>query len=161
MIGTLDTARREVTIIGAGVSGMLAAYALDKKGYRVTLVEEKAKAGGLIQTRRTAYGMAETAAHSLLATPEVFALCEELGVELAEVRRDSRARFIVRGGRLRKFPLSAGEAVRTFARAAFARRFHLLIGEPPLAYLTHGEALALRERLLALAAGSPQELPEL
>ncbi|HZI19915.1 MAG TPA: protoporphyrinogen oxidase [Pyrinomonadaceae bacterium] len=121
MIGTLDTARREVTIIGAGVSGMLAAYALDKKGYRVTLVEEKAKAGGLIQTRRTAYGMAETAAHSLLATPEVFALCEELGVELAEVRRDSRARFIVRGGRLRKFPLSAGEAVRTFARAAFAR----------------------------------------
>jgi protoporphyrinogen/coproporphyrinogen III oxidase len=121
MIGTLDTSQRDVTIVGAGISGMLAAYALDKKGYRVTLLEEKARAGGLIQTRRTEYGMAETAAHSLLATPEVFALCAELGVELAEVRKDSRARYIIRDGRLRKFPLTAGETLSAFARAAFAR----------------------------------------
>jgi|GEM_PF-304132 len=129
MIGTLDTARREVTIVGAGISGMLAAYALDKKGYRVTLIEEKAKAGGLIQTRRTEYGIAETAAHSLLATPAVFELCQELGVELAEVRKDSRARFIVRGGRLRKFPLTAVEAVSAFARAAFMRAVDRAGGE--------------------------------
>src|ERR1043166_4244788 len=91
MIGTLDKAKREVTVVGAGISGMLAAYALDKKGYEVTLVEERAHAGGLIQTRRTEYGIAESAAHSLLATPQVVAFCEELGVELAEIRKDSRA----------------------------------------------------------------------
>jgi protoporphyrinogen/coproporphyrinogen III oxidase len=121
MIGTLDEARREVTVVGAGISGMLAAYALDRKGYEVTLVEERAHAGGLIQTRRTEYGIAESAAHSLLATPQVVAFCEEVGVELAEIRRDSRARYVLRGGRLRKFPLSLGETISAARRAAFSR----------------------------------------
>lgn len=121
MIGTFDTERREVTVVGAGISGMLAAYALDKKGYRVTLVEERGHGGGLIQTEHTPYGIAERAAHSLLATPEVFDFCAELGVELAEVRKDSRARYIVRDGRLRKFPLTATEAAGALRRAAFAR----------------------------------------
>src|ERR1043166_7413858 len=120
MIGTLDKAKREVTVVGAGISGMLAAYALDKKGYEVTLVEERAHAGGLIQTRRTEYGIAESAAHSLLATPQVVAFCEELGVELAEIRKDSRARYVLRGGRLRKFPLSLGETISAARRAAFS-----------------------------------------
>ena len=121
MIGTLDKGRREVTVVGAGISGMLAAHALDKKGYEVTLLEERSHAGGLIQTRRTEYGIAESAAHSLLATPQVVSFCEELGVRLAEIRRDSRARYVLRGGRLRKFPLSFGETVSAARRAAFAR----------------------------------------
>jgi oxygen-dependent protoporphyrinogen oxidase len=121
MIGTINKAEREVTVVGAGISGLLAADALDRKGYRVTLVEERAHAGGLIQTKRTAYGIAEAAAHSLLATPGVVRFCEELGVELAEIRKDSRARFIVRGGRPRKFPLSIGETLNAARRAAFTR----------------------------------------
>jgi len=121
MIGTLDKGRREVTIVGAGIAGMLAAYALDKKGYEVTLIEESARAGGLIQTRRTEYGIAESAAHSLLATPRVVSFCEELGVPLAEIRKDSRARYVLRGGKLRKFPLSLGETISAARHAAFAR----------------------------------------
>jgi protoporphyrinogen/coproporphyrinogen III oxidase len=121
MIGTINRAEREVTVVGAGISGLLAAAALDRKGYRVTLVEERAHAGGLIQTRQTEYGIAEAAAHSLLATPGVVRFCAELGVELAEIRKDSRARFIVRGGRPRKFPLSLGETLNAARRAAFTR----------------------------------------
>ncbi|HJQ34904.1 MAG TPA: protoporphyrinogen oxidase [Pyrinomonadaceae bacterium] len=121
MIGTLNKAEREVTVVGAGVSGLLAAYALDRKGYRVTLVEERGHGGGLIQTKETPYGIAETAAHSLLATPGVVRFCEELGVELAEIRKDSRARFVVRGGRPRKFPLSFGETLSAARHAAFTR----------------------------------------
>jgi oxygen-dependent protoporphyrinogen oxidase len=121
VLGTFDQARREATIAGAGIAGLLAAYALDKKGYEVTLVEARTRAGGLIGTRRTAYGIAEAAAHSLLATPTVVALCQELGIELAEIRPESRARFILRDGRPSKFPLRAGEALRTFKHAAFTR----------------------------------------
>lgn len=121
MLGTINKAEREVTVVGAGIAGLLAADALDRKGYRVTLVEERAHAGGLIQTRRTEYGIAEAAAHSLLATPGVLRFCKELGVELAEIRKDSRARFIVRGGRPRKFPLSLGETLNAARRAAFKR----------------------------------------
>ena len=121
MLGTINKAEREVTVVGAGVSGLLAAHALERKGYRVTLFEERAHAGGLIQTKQTGYGIAEAAAHSLLATPGVVRFCEELGVELAEIRKDSRARFIVRGGRPRKFPLSLGETLNAVRHAAFTR----------------------------------------
>ncbi|HYX41363.1 MAG TPA: protoporphyrinogen oxidase [Pyrinomonadaceae bacterium] len=121
MIGSFDETRREATVIGAGIAGLLAAYALDRQGYEVTLLEGAARAGGLIQTRRNAYGIAETAAHSLLITPQVAALCRELGVELTEVRKSSRARFILRAGKLRKFPLTFGEAADALKHAAFAR----------------------------------------
>jgi oxygen-dependent protoporphyrinogen oxidase len=100
---------------------MLAAHQLDKQGYTVTLLESKERAGGLIQTRRTEYGIAETAAHSLLAAPAVRELCRELDVELLEVRKDSRARFIVRDGELRKFPLKPGEVAGVLRHAAFTR----------------------------------------
>lgn len=121
MIGSLDSTKREVTIIGAGISGLLSAYELDKQGYRVTLLERKERSGGLIQTMRTRYGMAESAAHSLLASKGVVNLCRELGVEFLEVRKESRARFILRDGRLSRFPLHVGEAVSALGRAAFAR----------------------------------------
>ena len=121
MIGTFDTSRREATVVGAGVAGMLIAHALDKKGYEVTLLEEQPRAGGLIQTVRTEHGMAERAAHSLLTTDAVVELCGELGVELEEVRKEARARFVVRDGGLRRFPLRPSEALKALGRAAFAR----------------------------------------
>ena len=79
MLGTLDQRYREVTIVGAGIAGMLAAYALDQRGYRVTLLEEKVRAGGLISTTSTDHGIAESAAHSLIATDAVRELCAILG----------------------------------------------------------------------------------
>lgn len=121
MIGTLKTDCREVTIVGAGIAGMLAAYYLDRRGYRVTLLEEKAQAGGLIRTRHTEHGIAESAAHSLIATDTVLDLCRDLNVELVEPRKEAKAKYIVRNGKLRRFPLSVSEAAVTAGRAAFVR----------------------------------------
>ena len=73
MLGRLDATRREATVVGAGIAGLLAAYALDRKGYRVTLLEAQARAGGLISTQQTEYGIAERAAHSLLPADPVSA----------------------------------------------------------------------------------------
>jgi protoporphyrinogen/coproporphyrinogen III oxidase len=121
MIGTLDQRYREVTIVGAGIAGMLAAYRLDQRGYRVTLLEKSQRAGGLIQTTRTDCGIAESAAHSLIATRTVQALCNDLGVELIEPRKEASAKYILRNGQLRRFPLSFGEAMGGLRRAAFER----------------------------------------
>ena len=121
MIGTLDSSIKEATVVGAGIAGMLAAHSLDRSGYRVTLLEEKERAGGLIQTRNTAHGIAESAAHSLIVTEPVSELCRELGVELVCPRKEARAKYVVRDGKLRRFPLTFGEAFDTFAHAAFAR----------------------------------------
>jgi hypothetical protein len=83
---------------------------------RPPCVKDVAKRGGIFSiSRRT------RAAHSLLASPAVVQLCRELGVELREVRKESRARYILRGGRLRKFPLSFTEAAGALGRALFAR----------------------------------------
>ena len=121
MIGTVTKDHKEVTIIGAGISGLLSAYFLDRQGYRVTLLEEKEHAGGLIRTRYTEHGIAESAAHSLIATPPVLELCKDLDVELVEPKKESSAKYIVRDGRLRRFPLSFSEIAVTAGRAAFVR----------------------------------------
>jgi oxygen-dependent protoporphyrinogen oxidase len=121
LIGTLDGRYREATVVGAGIAGMLAAYALDKRGYNVTLLEQNERAGGLIQTTTTDCGIAESAAHSLVATEAVRELCRDLGVELIEPHKEARAKYILRDGRLRRFPLTAGETVSALGRAAFAR----------------------------------------
>ncbi len=120
MIGTFDNRRKEATIVGAGIAGMLAAYYLDQNGYRVTLLEEQKRAGGLIETKYTRLGMSESAAHSLIATRAVSELCAKLGVELEKLRQDSQAKYIVRNGRPSKFPLSGIETLKTLGRAALA-----------------------------------------
>jgi len=121
MIGTLNSARKEVTVVGAGIAGMLAAYSLDRSGYRVTLLEEKERAGGLIQTHNTGQGLTESAAHSFIVTEPVRALCRELEVELVERRKEAKAKYILRDGKLRRFPLSVGETFGTCMHAALAR----------------------------------------
>jgi protoporphyrinogen/coproporphyrinogen III oxidase len=121
MIGTLDTSRKEATVVGAGIAGMLTAYKLDKNGYRVTLFEASARAGGLIKTSNTKHGIAESAAHSLIATEAVRDLCKELGVSLIEPKKEAKAKFIVRDGKLRRFPLSIAETIGALQHTAFVR----------------------------------------
>lgn len=124
MIGTINQNTREATVVGAGIAGMLAAYALDARGYRVTLIEAKPRAGGLIQTRQTDFGIAESAAHSLIATPAVRQLCRELDVELIAPRKEAKAKYVVRNGKLTRFPLTLWETLDSVRHAAFARSNH-------------------------------------
>ncbi len=121
MIGAINQNKREVTIVGAGIAGMLAAYVLDARGYRVTLIEAKRRAGGLIQTRQTDFGIAESAAHSLIATEAVSELCRDLEVELIAPRKEAKAKYVVRNGKLTRFPLTFQETLNSVRHAAFAR----------------------------------------
>ena len=123
MIGRIDPSHREVTVVGAGISGLLAAYYLDRAGYEVTLHEAKDRAGGLIFTQTGALGISETAAHSLLVNDTARALFADLGVKLLGVRPDARARYIWRPSLLfkpmRRFPLRFMEFIGLFLRAYF------------------------------------------
>jgi len=124
LLGTLDPRYREVTIVGAGIAGMLAAYRLDARGHQVTLLEQQSRAGGLISTITTEHGIAESAAHSFLATTAVQDLCRDLGVELIEPRKESRAKFVLRQGTLCRFPLHVSEVLSLVRHAAFTRETH-------------------------------------
>ncbi|NDG83960.1 MAG: hypothetical protein EBX52_02855 [Proteobacteria bacterium] len=164
MIGKLDSANRTATIIGAGVSGLLIGYALKKKGYRIRILERSDRAGGLIETKRTGAGPAETAAHSLLVTPAMESFFEELGVGLSPVHPDSRARYIYRAGKMRRFPLTFRETLHTLLRffsrpsvpiapdtASLADWCEAHLGKPALQYL-------LSPFVTGVYAAAPQEL---
>lgn len=161
MIGCLNKKDKKVTVIGGGIAGLLAAYHLDKQGYQVTLFEKEKQAGGLIATLQTPYGIAEQAAHSLLACAAVKKLAEELNLSLLPVNKKSRARYILRHGKMQRLPLSLKELAITLHRAIFARApgqhttmkewalTHL--GEPALDYL-------LSPFILGIYGVKPEEL---
>lgn len=119
MLGCLDVKARNTTVIGGGVAGLLAAYFLDRAGYEVTLKEATSRLGGLIQTEKTPWGISEHAAHSFLVTEDVRRLCEDLKVELVPVNAGSGARYILREGKFRTFPLLIKECFFAILRAYF------------------------------------------
>jgi oxygen-dependent protoporphyrinogen oxidase len=121
MIGQVDPAVREVTVVGGGFAGLLIGDALARAGHEVTVLEESNRAGGLLETRDTSLGMAEGAAHSILVSPPVRTFFDGLGVELLDARE--KARFILRDGKLRRFPLSPLEAADLIWRIS-TRRGH-------------------------------------
>ena len=119
VIGKINPELKDVTVVGGGFAGLVMAYSLDRKGYRVRLVESESRLGGLIRTTYAPEGIAESAAHSILATPVVKKFLDELEIEVTEVRPCSKARYILREGKMRKFPLHFSEALRAFFRLFF------------------------------------------
>lgn len=112
--------RREVTVVGAGFSGLVAAFHLDRAGFKVSVVEQSERAGGLISTLRTPQGLVETAANGLLNSAAVEDLFAAVGVELMPTLKASRKRFIFRNGRPRRWPLGI---VATLRLAVFVLRY--------------------------------------
>lgn len=119
MLGQLNTHQREVTVVGGGIAGLLAAYRLERLGYQVELVEASGRLGGLIRSEQTSHGLVERAAHSLLASHEVRVLCRDLGVDLLSVDPASRARYIYRDQKMRKMPIGLFAIAGAFLRAYF------------------------------------------
>jgi len=99
---------RPVTVIGAGFSGLTAAYELNRAGYAVEIIERNAEPGGLIATVRTEWGLVETAATGALSTVRLEALAQDIGVQLLCPARTARKRYIYRGAPSR-FPLRASD----------------------------------------------------
>ena len=124
----------DVLVVGAGISGLTLAHALEKRGVAVALVDAADVPGGVIGTRERDGFRYETGANSALDTsPELNALFAELGI-LGE-RRDAGAvgnnRFIVRDGKLVALPTSPGAF---FTTGAFTLGAKLrLFGEPFIA----------------------------
>ena len=148
MLGTLLPHQKQVKIVGAGITGLLAAYILKQKGFEVQLLEAGDRPGGLIQTLQAEHGLVETAAHSLLVNPEMEVFFKELGVELAPVNPQSKARYIYRNQKMRRMPLTVKEIFYTlfrffsspkhvldFQRASLAEWGTTYLGVPATRYL--------------------------
>lgn len=97
---------RPVVIVGAGVSGLTAAYELTRRGRIVRLLEASPRAGGLIHTEQVDGFTIEAGPDSILnAKPAALELIRELGLEskLQAVRAGARA-FVLKGRALHALP---------------------------------------------------------
>ena len=112
--------KKPVLVVGAGLSGLSAAWYLANRGAAVRGVCADADPGGLIHTRRMDEGLVETAANSLVVTARARALCAAIGVELCEPQKDSKRRFVFRDLRPRRWPLTMTESLGGAASVAWA-----------------------------------------
>ncbi|MCX8091035.1 MAG: protoporphyrinogen oxidase [Verrucomicrobiae bacterium] len=98
-----------VAIIGAGITGLTAAFYLQRRGVPVTVYEASARAGGVIRTVRESGYLAEFGPNTILETaPAIRELVRDAGLEGRRLDPDPRAeaRYIVRGGRPVAMPAS-------------------------------------------------------
>jgi oxygen-dependent protoporphyrinogen oxidase len=113
-----------VAIIGGGISGLSAAYALSKRGVPYLLLEAAPALGGVIRTEVKDGFLLEGGPDSMLAQkPEGIALCRELGLgeRLVPTNPEKRSVYVLHERRLHALPEGMMLAVPTkilpFARS--------------------------------------------
>ena len=121
---TRPNGNKRVLVVGAGFSGLAAAYYLVKSGFDVEVLEMLLGPGGLVGTARVEHGIAETGANGILNSRLLEDLFHDVGCPMVGARREAKARFIFRGGRPRSVPraLTLPE-IATVAGFALRRRF--------------------------------------
>ena len=90
---------KSVAIIGAGLTGLTAAFSLKRNGIPATVYEVSGRAGGVIQSVRRDGFLAESGPNTLLETaPEISQLIRDLNLEARRqpTSPDAEARFVVR-----------------------------------------------------------------
>lgn len=122
---------KRIIVIGAGISGLTAAEALQRKGHDVLVLDEGDRAGGVIGTHAEAGFLFENGPNSFLDNaPDTLALCNELGLEHECLRTSMRdnARFIYLNGELHEVPTGPGGLYGTRILSAKSKR--RLMAEP-------------------------------
>jgi oxygen-dependent protoporphyrinogen oxidase len=100
--------QRCVIVIGAGITGLVAAYELRRRGVDVMVYEASRQSGGSIRTTQSNGFVAEHGANSLQLTPAIAHLVDQLGLsrELIEPNSCGSRQLIARDGRLQPMPHS-------------------------------------------------------
>lgn len=105
-----------VTVIGAGLSGLSTAWYLAEAGVAVRVIDAEARPGGLIRTLHTPHGPVETAANAFVRSERVDRMFAALDLPPCVPLPSSRRRYIFRGGRARRMPLTIAEILGTATR---------------------------------------------
>ena len=130
---------KKVVIIGAGISGLTSAYLLHKDGFDVTVLEEKDKVGGSIETVVENGFLFDRGPNSALETTPIIAqLVEELNLQDQFVYANKRGnkRYILRNNELHALPMSPPAFIKSKLFSGKAKR--RMLAEPFIGKSTDG-----------------------
>lgn len=97
----------QALVIGGGISGLVCAYALQKAGVEVLLIEASARPGGVIHSIRRDGYLLELGPQSFSGTSQLRGLYAELGIADQLLEAPHRApRFVLVNGRLEAVPMN-------------------------------------------------------
>ena len=122
---------KSVAIIGAGITGLTAAFYLKRKGVPVTVYEGSGRAGGVIQSIRKDGFLAEFGPNTILETsPKIAQLIRDAGLETRKLNSDPKAeaRYVVRYGRPIEMP---GSPLGFFTTPLFTAKAKLAVLREP------------------------------
>jgi len=98
----------ETVVVGGGLSGLVCAHGLVRRGSDVVVLERAAEPGGVVRTVEQDGFLLELGPNTVRPTPSLLALARELGIGDEMRFSDPRLpRFVEIGGRLRKIPFGA------------------------------------------------------
>ncbi len=121
-----------VGILGAGITGLTAAWQLRRLGLTVALYEASPRTGGPICSRRDGDWLAEGGPNTILETaPAIATLVDDLGLAPRRQYSDpaAGARFVVRGAQPRELP---GSPLRFFLGGMYSASAKLRLLREPL-----------------------------
>ena len=126
-----ETELVDVAVVGAGVSGLAAAYELRKRKRSVIVLERERPAGGVIVTERVGEFIIDAGPDSLLVQkPAAVTLCNELGLgDRLFPTKLPRTAFVLRGGELHPLPAASILGFPTRLEPLFNSTLFRLAGE--------------------------------
>jgi len=98
---------KKAIVIGAGISGLTAAWSLKKQGYEVKIVDKKSKTGGVVDTFVDKGFKAESGTNCIMVhSQKVLDFLDEIGMtdEILEIKSSAKKRYIVKDGKLLAVP---------------------------------------------------------
>lgn len=136
---------QKVAIIGAGITGLTAAFELKQQGIDCTVFEASDRVGGCIRTAKQDGFLVECGPNSILDThPDIGKLIARLGIEGNKLpsKPEANNRFIVRDGKLVALPTSPPAFLKT---KAFSTRAKLRLMKEPFIRSKSNEQESLAE----------------
>ena len=139
--------QNNIVIVGAGISGLAAAWFLHRKGFTVRVLEARDRVGGVIDTESVDGYLIERGPNSTMQKPggpddALGRIVAQIGLtdRLLEAAPAARKRFVMRGRRLMALPGSpaGGIATKLFSWPAKLR----LLAEPFIGRARNEETIA-------------------